>query len=728
MKYVIKYGLIATSIFILIISNLSCIKIKGNSEGQTSTTKQTQTASGKTRPHPPIRTGEITLGTRVEIASQSIGKAGGSIAVAKQGSPLDGFVISVSPESYSTSRTFKVSSAPITKQTFGSDINPISPMITVDNGGVYSEKVMYVRVPVNVPEGYFAMGFIYDDKSRQLEGLPLVGMDSKSITIATSHFSGFFISMVEKALLKKDADSGFRPGIDDWQFTNRSSYIAPSGHCEGQSLTAMWYYCTQPDGKDLCLYGRYDNNGEKPATPTLWQDDSLGYRFCSMVQKDNEYKFTSAFWDRLAGLLFEFKNNKWEKRVVPGISDETTFNLFVYSIRATGEPQEVGIFSNAGAGHAMVVYKMVGNALYIADPNYPGNADRKIIYYPGEGKFKPYSSGTNREEIDKGNVVVFEKITYQAKSTIVSWDTISRRWAEFKNKTIGNDKFPQYVINVVDDNGKIVPLMDGYSTAKKNLMVWPESPILGNNISGNAFRDSEKLIPGKEGIELKPGNNQLGIWTIGKVGDKWKYIDFKYYNVKYEAEGDCKAPPQNILAKLQQTTKFKSELLNLPTTIVGSGSMNKWVPGFKFTKHFYVPGNAIKLGGDGAMPIKWSGTSFSGGGSKEYPDKLTGSVCYSNGQVLVSFDYATNDPVDNLKISVKNLPCDPKRLLSPAAGGRSELTYMNTDASVVKKYVTSLAWKSHEERVRYGGQVDIWDASLTAADWTQKCGFDLSIY
>ena len=167
-----------------------------------------------------MRTGEISVGQKIDIASQSVGTSGGIIAVSKPGDPLDGFVIKVPPKSYADSRTFKVSSAQITKQTFGSDITPVSPMISVDNGGGYSDEVMYVRVPVKVPEDNFAMGFLYDEKNKQLEGMPLLGSDAESVTVATRHFSNFFVSMIEKALLKKDIDSGFRPGIDDWQFPN----------------------------------------------------------------------------------------------------------------------------------------------------------------------------------------------------------------------------------------------------------------------------------------------------------------------------------------------------------------------------------------------------------------------------------------------------------------------------------------------------------------------------
>jgi len=70
--------------------------------------------------------------------------------------------------------------------------------------------------------------------------------------------------MISKALLTNDIDTKFQPGEDDWRFTNYGSYIAQAGHCEGQSLTALWYYVTKPDGANVHLYGSYDNNGNQP--------------------------------------------------------------------------------------------------------------------------------------------------------------------------------------------------------------------------------------------------------------------------------------------------------------------------------------------------------------------------------------------------------------------------------------------------------------------------------
>jgi hypothetical protein len=695
------------------LSKLQSMLPGAKKSGQTSTASGT--ATGPTRPHPPVRTGDITTGPKAQVASQSIDSSGGTIAVSKPGDPLDGLVIDVPPQAFSGGRTFKVSSAPITKQTFGPDINPASPMISVDNGGGYSDELMYVRVPLKVPDGSFAMGFLYDEKTKQLEGMPLVGKDAESVTVATRHFSNFFISMIENALLKKDIDSGFRPGIDDWQFTNYGSYIAAGGHCEGQSLSAMWYYCTQPDGNGACLYNRYDNNGDKPATPNIWQDDSLGYRFASMVQTEKHAQFTDAFWDNLAGVDWQLVNNKWQIKHIPGIGDENILNLFAYSIRATNEPQEVGIYSNAGGGHAMIVYKIVGNALYIADPNYPGNTDRKIIYYSGEGKFKPYNSGSNKKEIEAGNGKSYENIQYLAKSTVVPWDKIALHWTSFKNKTIGNDKFPQYILNVVDEQGGTTPLTDGYIAKTKKVIVRPAS----NNHGILYFRDGAELPYDNNGaVELNAGDNQLGIWIMGKVGNDWQYIDFKYFNVKFD-DGKCKTPPPaSVLAKLQKSTKFAFAINNVPCTVDASGSLNKWVPGFVKSRSFVVPYNYNYFEWKDPAIITWSGNTFSYTGVDKYSDKLTGYVCYTGNKVLLSFDYEVHysDPRNSYKVSAKDIPLNDPDDRGEKLGARNIKPgiwqYNITGTKGVNGYMTKLEWAGHEER-KMGDQVRTWDFKMT---------------
>ncbi len=136
-------------------------------------------------------TGTITRGVSVSSVTTSINRGGGTIVVTDPASPLAGMKITVPPDSFEDPVRFDVSSAPIDEHSFGEDFNPITPLITIDNGGGYSEELLEVTIPVTVPEGHFAMGFLYDEETGQLEGLPLISQDDSSITVTTRHFSSF---------------------------------------------------------------------------------------------------------------------------------------------------------------------------------------------------------------------------------------------------------------------------------------------------------------------------------------------------------------------------------------------------------------------------------------------------------------------------------------------------------------------------------------------------------
>jgi len=478
--------------------------------------------------------GTIVTEKQVEIGTFNASPQGNLISYDQSGDALEGLVLDIPSGAYEADTTFKISYAQIKSHTFGDAVTPISPMITVENGGQFSSEPMVIRVPVNVPEGYIAMGFFYDQETGNIESMPLSSFDAESVTVSTLHFSSFFISMIDKALLEKPVDSGFLPGVDDWQFVNRGSYIAPNGHCAGQSAAAQWYYLAKPDGADTHLYNLYDNNGQQK-TPELWQDDSYGYRLCSVVQADlkNVSSLVDSIdekWLALAGVAFKqtvVNNNiNWEKIEVPSLGDEFTRCLFAYGIMVTGQPQQVAIYSNAGGGHSMLVYRVDKDNLYIADPNYPGNTDRRIAF--SNGTFTPYNSGANGDEIEKGYGKAYEKILFYPVLAMLPKDKIEQRWTEFKEGTIGGDLFPSYQIKYKDEKGIYQELKDGYVTNQKLFDAISSEAIL------YIYRDGEKLAFDKDfNITLKPGNNLLGFYSAKKSNNVEKYVDFKYINVIY---------------------------------------------------------------------------------------------------------------------------------------------------------------------------------------------------
>ncbi len=495
-------------------------------------------------------TGIIETGKAAAAAAGSVPSSGGTVTVNKPDSPINGLEVVVPAGAYTAPVDFTISAAPIEKQTFGPDCNPLTPMITVDGAVELSGEIMKVTVPVTVPEGQFAMGFIYDADTNKLMGMNTVAQDAASITIATRHFCSFFISAVDKETLKKDIDSGFRPGIDDWQFNNYGSYIASGGHCAGQSVTAIWYYVTQPDGKDLALYGRYDNNGLEPATPDLQYDDSLGYRFVSVVHEDIDWStWENKFWADMAG-----------------VNDALTFNLFAYAMRLTGEPQEIGIYSLAGGGHDMVCYRIFNGQLYIADPNYKGNLDRRIDFHSNNMTFSPYNSGANAEEIAKGNGKAYERIQFCPKNTTIDWKAIAARWQEMKNGTIGDKQFPAYQLKYKDDKGNSVNLPEGYVSPSSKIAISVPSPD-GKTVTGCVFyRDGKELKFDQAGnIELLPGNNLIGVYVLGELAKKdsqgrayyiWRYIDFAYINIIYDA---LSIDPAGVNAETGEEVYFRAK-------------------------------------------------------------------------------------------------------------------------------------------------------------------------
>jgi hypothetical protein len=480
-------------------------------------------------PDAPPAQGHLTLGSSSTVEEIPLDADGASVTVSAPGKPWHGLEMDV-PAGAWTGTTLQITAQQIIGSTFGKLVTPISPLYTVTGAEGLAAEPVTLTIPVTVPDGSFAMGFFYDASGR-LEGMPLLAEDGTSVTIATEHFSSFFVSMIERMLLPEKTDSGFLPGVDDWLFTNRGSFVAPSGHCAGQTLTEAWYFIERYRKAGAPrLHNVYDNNGNEK-TPDLWQDDSLSYRLASVAHTQYVANAGPLSLDKFFGV--------WR-----GLGFDTLqYDAFRYAMSVTGEPQLVSLSdSNNKNGHAMLVYRVDPNGLHVADPNYPSATERLIPFDGSSGKFKTYSSGANYEAIRAGHDIAYVNFVYKAKTALVDWSVLGADWAALDAGTIGAGVFPTLNLQVfagTDAAGKQtwVSLVDGYTTS---------SPQLEIVLTGRGDVDDTRLsvyagtssTPAAEGdltvtVALHAGPNPLGILESVYVEDPsnpgWliaKYVDF----------------------------------------------------------------------------------------------------------------------------------------------------------------------------------------------------------
>lgn len=487
---------------------------------------------------------KLKLGTAQTLMSFTVPSTGTNVSVTDDKSPMNGMNISVPSGAYASNVNFNIETTEIISHNLGSNFNPISPLISVDNGETASELPLRITIPIKKESDEFAMAFYYDRKSGKLEAIPFENLTNTSITILTTHFSEIVVSSVQTSILTSrsvDIDTGFLPGQDDWPFVNYGSAIAPGGHCAGQSLTMAWYYHEKHIAQNEPeLNDRFDNNGSW-LTESFWPDDSYGYRFSSIIQ--DSINWTSPEFQRYVNVSYT--------------NPEDTYYAFVYAMTMTKEPQFVGIYShdeygNTTGGHALVAYKIENNRLYVADPNYPGKTDRYISVQ--NDSFLPYSSGANAAEIENYGGTIYDHVSFVGKTALVDFNKISQYYSKVLNKTIGNEELPtisvKYFSRLDPVNGAIWTDIDDKVTYDDNVGVpgehkgyimitagtgyedvvytlfngttYIEGPVYGT-YNGNAYFE----------VDLVPGANDIGILAEVVMNDRYYYADFKRIEVNY---------------------------------------------------------------------------------------------------------------------------------------------------------------------------------------------------
>ena len=359
---------------------------------------------------------------------------GGTFEISSGRNLINGFRISVPREAYTTSAELVISTEKPTDFILDYDLDPISPLIHLDmndrysNVPAYSEVPMTIKIPIDIDSSTeFAMVFYVNTFSGFIEAIPVYELTDSEITIKVQHLGSFIVS--KRSYQELDAstvdNSGYTPGEDDWPFANYGSILAPNGHCAGQTLTSAYYYVNHKQWGEESLWTRFNND-----TPDFWFDDSDAYRYASVIQDSIDFTSTSFL-------------NSIDSSIE---SQKLTYYSFKYAIQITGNPQFLALYSINGttveSGHAMLVYKVENDTLYVADPNLPGDTTRTFTFNQTTG-FSTYLSGDNANDLS----IEYNTFLFSGLSALVDFRLLSQEFDRMIEGTIGEYRMPTFSLD-----------------------------------------------------------------------------------------------------------------------------------------------------------------------------------------------------------------------------------------------------------------------------------------
>ncbi len=473
-----------------------------------------------------------------QIINATIGTSGGDIIVDDNNASINGFKIQIPQDAYEKDIDFTISEAQITSHKFGIDFEPITPLININNGSVFSNHPLLVTIPIEISSDEFAMGFYYDEKTGELEGIPFIESNENSIVLLTNHFSHIVVSKTKVGRILGDIETGFKVKRNNIQTPNYGTYLE-IGHCAGQTIAEIYHYQNRGRiGWDEPLYGLLDNNGG-PKTPKLWQDDALQIRLNSVLQNHKMRNWYNP--------EYEFKDALESYRIDLGKDDEKSYYAIAYAMQLTKNPQLVVVRGESG-GHALTAYKIIDNQIYVADPNYPKDDDRKITFKRDKDdfftilpKFEPYYSGANAQQATAKSVK-YDKIGYYGAFALINREVVADLWLQVKNGTdVGVGLFPEDVdveIAVgIDEKENLIAgkIRDGIRP-DTNSVLYVRIPNQKNDEQISIYNGSEFigfLSKDWSRIQLADGTNSIGIYHEKKRANEkyYSYVNFRRYDI-----------------------------------------------------------------------------------------------------------------------------------------------------------------------------------------------------
>lgn len=382
----------------------------------------------------------LRTGAFEELGSSSIGSAGGSVEVNKPGHAMNGLRITVPASALSQTEQFRISSAPVLGHTFGEKFRPVTPVISIENGGSESSRMIRVRIPLTVPASTPVTAWYYDPENGTLDPIVTAERGAQYVEIGVRHFSMIVVSEFQKDYFLQGGGyaSFFDPTLHGWSFENVGTSVCPGGICAGMSIGAAHVY--KNFKATITLKPWFDNNRLWFATPTLWQDDADGLQFVTAAHK----KFFIDRWVDRSELVNDY---------LDAPKTDNVWNL-IHALVLLNQPQMLYIrVRNETNAHAIVAYGYTITPAQVQfkvyDPNYR-DATGIITFDFAEGDFLPYTSSTNAGALRDGVTFNYNDICFLPTSTLCAPKEVDRLLALANNHRAGDGVFPKYRLEATD--------------------------------------------------------------------------------------------------------------------------------------------------------------------------------------------------------------------------------------------------------------------------------------
>lgn len=399
------------------------------------------------------------------IGTGSISPGNPKYIISNEESIFNGLEISVISSYTGPTFAFEISSGTIPDKTFNPHFTPLNEMLAISNGDRFSESTFFVKIPISTSEDEIPLVFAINNESNQLIPMPIVSSDNTSITFAAKQFSQAYftndlksgpgiqivdvtrfiigtypLSVLEEVMQTGSIKVGFKPGVDDWEFENLGTFMEPAGNCAGHCLSSLFYYDYKVWANQVGLNGLYDSDSK------IWQDNSLGLRLVSEVQKDCMVIATNSHWDDFVlnspGSTVEDYYNQYHQDALQTIA----LQLLITDLPLYAEISEKNSVSNL---HAVLItgIDLLGHRIFVADPNFPGDQNRTVIIK--DDGYIDYLSGKSSDS----ETVTYERLLCLGYSSISNWKIVADYWRNLLDGSIGDNSFPTCSYSVTFDPG-----------------------------------------------------------------------------------------------------------------------------------------------------------------------------------------------------------------------------------------------------------------------------------